>query len=146
MTEVKKSALGTDITLMGDEHVRQYRATDGAIGYIWNGATTLLLTTKGRKSGEDRTIPIIFTKVGDAYVIIGSKGGAPEHPAWVLNIKSDPKVKVQIKGDTFDAVTRIAETPEREQVWAECVKNWPNYDIYQTRTERVIPVVMIEAV
>jgi deazaflavin-dependent oxidoreductase (nitroreductase family) len=145
MAEVKKSALGTDITLMGDEHVRQYRETNGDIGYIWNGATTLLLTTKGRKSGEDRTIPIIFTKVGDAYVIIGSKGGAPTHPAWVLNIMSDPQVKVQIKGDRFDAHARIAESPERERVWAECIKGWPNYDIYQTRTERVIPVVMIEA-
>jgi deazaflavin-dependent oxidoreductase (nitroreductase family) len=145
MTEVKKTALGTDITLMGDEHVRQYRETNGEVGYLWNGAKTLLLTTKGRKSGEDRTIPIIFTKVGNAYVIIGSKGGAPTHPAWVLNIMSDPKVKVQIKGDTFDALARIAASPEREQVWAECIKDWPNYDVYQTRTERVIPVVMIEA-
>ena len=146
MTEVKKTALGTDISLFGDDHVRQYRETDGEIGYIWNGATVLLLTTKGRKSGEDRTIPIIFTKVGDAYVIIGSKGGAPVHPAWVLNILADPQVKVQLKGDKFDAVARIAESPEREQVWAECIKDWPNYDVYQTRTERVIPVVMLEKV
>jgi len=144
MTEVKVTALGTDISLMGDDHVRKYRETDGEIGYIWNGATTLLLTTKGRKSGEDRIIPIIFTKVGGAFVIIGSKGGAPEHPAWVLNIMSDPHVKVQVKGDTFEAVARIAESPERELVWAECVKGWPNYDAYQSRTERVIPVVMLE--
>jgi deazaflavin-dependent oxidoreductase (nitroreductase family) len=144
MTEVKKTELGTDITLFGDDHVRQYRETDGEIGYIWNGTTILLLTTKGRKSGEDRTIPIIFTRVGDAYVVMGSKGGSPTPPAWVLNILEDAQVKIQVKGDTFDAVARIAESPERERVWAECVKNWPAYDVYQTRTERVIPVIMLE--
>jgi deazaflavin-dependent oxidoreductase (nitroreductase family) len=141
-----KSDLGTDTTLIGDEHIRRYQATDGEVGYIWNGVTTLLLTTKGRKTGLQRTIPIIFTKVGDAYVIIGSQAGAPDHPLWYLNIQADPHVRVQVKGDKFDAVARAAESPERERLWAEAVKQWPNFDIYQTRTTRQIPVVVIERV
>lgn len=141
-----KSDLGTDITLLGDEHVRRYRETDGETGYLWNGATSLLLTTRGRKSGEDRTIPIIFKQVGEKYVLIASKGGAPAHPAWYLNICADPHVKLQIKGDKFDAIARTAEGPEREALWAASLEQWPNYDVYQSRTTRRIPVVVLERV
>jgi deazaflavin-dependent oxidoreductase (nitroreductase family) len=141
-----KTAIGTDISLVGDEHVQRYRETDGEVGYLWNGATALLLTMTGRKSGEERTIPIIFTQVGDAQVIIASKGGAPEHPVWYLNLLAEPRVKVQIKGDKFDAIARTATSPEREKLWAEAIKQWPSYDVYQSRTNREIPVVVIERV
>ncbi|MEZ5743447.1 MAG: nitroreductase family deazaflavin-dependent oxidoreductase [Sphingomonadaceae bacterium] len=135
---------GTDITLLNEEHVKAYRETGGETGYIWNGVTALLMTSTGRKSGQKRTIAIIFTQVGDKYVIIASKGGSPTHPLWYLNITADPNVEVQIKDEVFQATARTAEGEEREQLWAECVKNWPNYDIYQSRTERVIPVVVLE--
>ena len=146
MAETRKSDLGTEISLLGPEHVKRYRETDGEVGYLWNGATALLVTTKGRKSGEDRTIPIIYTQVGDAQVIIASKGGSPTHPAWYLNILEDPRVTVQIKGEVFAATARTAESPEREKLWAAAVAQWPNYDAYQARTERVIPVVVLERV
>jgi deazaflavin-dependent oxidoreductase (nitroreductase family) len=139
-----QSVPGTDLSLLNEEHVRVYRETNGERGYIWNGAPILLFTTKGRKTGQPRTIAIIYTQVGDKYVIIASKGGSPTHPLWYLNMLEDPNVEVQIKGDTFKARARTAETPEREQLWAEAVKTWPNYDIYQSRTERRIPVVVIE--
>jgi len=103
MSDTTKTAIGTDVSLLGEEHVRRYRETDGEVGHIWNGATALLLTMTGRKSGEERTIPIIYTQVGDVQVIIASKGGAPEHPIWYLNVLAEPKVKVQIKGEKFDA-------------------------------------------
>jgi len=135
---------GTDLSLLGAEHVRVYRETNGETGYLWNGVPTLLLTTKGRKSGEPRTIPIIFTPHGDSYVIIASKGGSPTHPKWYLNVEADPHVQVQVKADRFDAIVRTAESPEREQLWREAVKAWPNYDIYQSRTSRKIPVVVID--
>ena len=135
---------GTDISLLGAEHVRVYQETNGETGYLWNGVPTLLVTTKGRKSGEPRTIPIIYTPVGDKYVIIASKGGSPTHPKWYLNVEADPHVQVQVKADKFDAIARTAQSPEREQLWAEAVKAWPNYDVYQSRTERQIPVVVIE--
>jgi len=139
-----RSNLGTDITLIGEEHVRQYRETDGETGYLWNGATACLLTTKGRKSGEERTIAIIFKQVGDRYAIIASKGGAPAHPLWYLNILADPHVKMQIKGERFDGIARTAEGAERDELWAASLEQWPNYDVYQSRTERKIPVVVVE--
>jgi len=135
---------GTDITLLGDEHIRVYRETNGEQGYLWNGVPTLLLTMTGRKSGEKRTIPIIYRQVGDRYVIIASKGGSASHPAWYLNVSADPNVEVQIKGEVFKATARTAPSPEREELWAQAVSAWPNYDIYQSRTTRQIPVVVLE--
>ena len=135
---------GTDITLLGEDHVRVYRETGGETGYIWNGVTALLMTMTGRKSGEKRTIPIIFTEVDGKYVIIASKGGAPKHPVWYLNVSEDPNVEVQIKNEVFDATARTAEGEERERLWAAAIENWPNYDVYQSRTDREIPVVVLE--
>jgi deazaflavin-dependent oxidoreductase (nitroreductase family) len=139
-----RSNLGTDISLIGDEHVRKYRETHGEIGYMWNGATACLLTTNGRKSGEDRTIAIIFTQVGDRYAIVASKGGSPTHPAWYLNILDEPHVRMQIMGEKFAGNARTAEGAEREELWAASLKQWPNYDVYQSRTDRKIPVVVVE--
>lgn len=140
------SDTGVPLALMGEKHVREYQATDGEVGYDWNGATCLLLTTKGRKSGLDRTIPIIFTEAKGKIFIIGSQGGHPQHPLWYLNVQADPRVKVQIKGDKFDAIARAAPSPEREELWAEAIKDWPNFDIYQTRTTRRIPLVVLDRV
>ena len=136
----------TDISLLGEEHVRVYRETNGEKGYLWNGAPILLLTTRGRRSGEPRTIPIIFTAYDGGYVIVASKGGSPTHPKWYLNLMSEPRAQVQVKADKFSVVARTADSPERERIWAEAVKVWPSYDIYQSRTSRVIPVVVLEPV
>lgn len=133
-----------DLSLLGEAHVRAYQETNGERGYIWNGAPALLLTTMGRSSGQPRTIAIIFTKYKDSYVIIASKGGAPEHPKWYLNILADPNVELQVKAEKFAAVARIAESPERETIWAECIKTWPRYNEYQARTTRLIPVVVLD--
>ena len=134
----------TDISLLGPAHVKAYIESDGEVGYIWNGVPILLLTTTGRTSGEPRTIPIIFTKYRDSYVIIASSGGAPTHPKWYLNILAEPNVKLQVKADKFDAVARTAESPEREAIWQEAVNTWPKYNLYQSRTTRQIPVVVID--
>jgi len=141
-----KSAMGTDMSLMGDEHVRRYRETNGEVGYIWNGATCLLLTTTGRKSGQKRTIPIIYTELDGKIAIIGSQGGHPDHPLWYLNLLADPHATVQIRDEVFDVVARTAQSPEREQFWAEALKQWPKYDAYQARTTRQIPVVVLERI
>lgn len=135
-----------DLALLGAEHVRVYRETDGERGYMWNGAPTLVLTTKGRKSGAPRDIAIIFSRWGEAYVIMASMGGSPVHPKWYLNILEDPRVTVQVKGDVFAAIARTAESPEREKIWAEAIKVWPRYDEYQARTTRQIPVVVLDPV
>jgi len=131
--------------LFGEEHVRRYRETDGDVGHIWRrGTTTLLLTTHGRKTGEPTTTPLIYATDGDKYVVVASKGGAPAHPGWYRNLVKDPNVEVQVKDAVFGARARTAVGEEREQLWKLATQQWPDYDAYQTRTEREIPVVVLE--
>jgi deazaflavin-dependent oxidoreductase (nitroreductase family) len=132
-------------TVFGDEHVRQYRESNGEQGYAWpNGAKILILTTTGRKSGEKRDAPLIFQPNGDSYVIVASKGGAPEHPAWYVNLKADPSVQVQVKDKVFDATARVAAGDERTRLWKLMAEVWPDYDNYATKTDREIPVVVLD--
>ena len=131
--------------LFGEEHVRRYRETNGEVGHLWReGSTILLLTTKGRKTGEPRTTPLIYAQDGDRYVIVASKGGAPEHPGWYRNIEKDPTVELQVLGDVFTAHARTAEGEERERLWRKANDVWRHYDEYATKTDREIPVVVLE--
>jgi deazaflavin-dependent oxidoreductase (nitroreductase family) len=133
------------MTLYGKEHVRRYEATDGAEGYHWrNGTTILLLHTTGRKSGRAYTHPLIFREHDGDYVIVASKGGAPEPPEWFLNLQADPEVKVQVKGDKFAAHARVASAEEKPELWRLMAEVWPDYDEYQKKTDREIPVVVLE--
>jgi proline iminopeptidase len=134
-------------TLYGEEHVRRYRETDGEEGYIWReGATILLLTTTGRTTGNESTTPLIFSLDGDNPVIVASKGGAPEHPGWYRNLRKTPQVEVQIKGERFAARAREAQGEERERLWTLMNGIWPHYEEYQRKTDREIPVVVLERV
>jgi deazaflavin-dependent oxidoreductase (nitroreductase family) len=133
--------------LFGQEHIDRYVATDGAEGYAWNNGTTiLLLTTKGRKSGEERIAPLIFREHDGDYLVVASKGGAPQPPAWYVNLAADPDVTVQIKGDRFAARARVAEGEERARLWPLMTEVWPDYDAYQRKTDREIPIVVLERV
>ena len=132
-----------DITLLGDEHVRRYEETGGEVGHEWNGATCLVLTTKGRKTGRERKFALIYGRDGDDYIVVASKGGAPTHPEWYLNIEANPEVTVQVKDRRFPAVARTATGGERARLWQVVNKVWPNYDVYATRTAREIPVVVL---
>lgn len=133
-----------DLSLLGDAHVAKYRETDGAVGYEWNGATCLLLTTRGRVSGQARTVPLIFAADADGAIVVASKGGAPEHPHWYRNLAANPAVEVQIRGDRFSATARTVEGAERDRCWSLATAMWPSYDDYAKRTSRVIPVVALE--
>ena len=131
--------------LFGEEHVRRYRETDGAEGHIWReGSTVLLLTTTGRKSGDPTTTPLIYAEDGDRYVIVASKGGAPEHPGWYRNLVKHPEVELQVKDEVFRARARTAEGDERERLWRAANQVWPHYDEYAQKTDREIPVVVLE--
>jgi deazaflavin-dependent oxidoreductase (nitroreductase family) len=130
--------------LFGEEHTRRSRETDGAEGHDWQGTQTLLLTTIGRKSRQPRELPLIYGKHGDDYLIVASKGGADEPPAWYLNLKANPEVEVQVKGDRFVARARDATPEEKPELWKTMTAEWPAYDEYQTKTERPIPVVVLE--
>ena len=133
--------------LFGDEHVRRYRETGGAVGHDWReGSTVLLLTTTGRKSGEKRTIPLIYASDGPRYVIVASKGGAPDHPGWYLNLAKTPEVELQVKGDVFRARARTASGEERARLWKKANEVWPHYDEYAKKTAREIPVVVLERI
>ncbi|MBO0685329.1 MAG: nitroreductase family deazaflavin-dependent oxidoreductase [Candidatus Dormibacteraeota bacterium] len=131
--------------LFGDEHVRRYRETGGAVGHTWRrGSKILLLTTRGRKSGEFRDNALIYENDGDRYVVVASRGGAPRHPGWYLNLVADPEVEVQVKDEVFKARARTATGEERDRLWKLAARQWPDYDTYQGRTERQIPVVVLE--
>ena len=131
--------------LHGAEHVRRYRETGGEHGHDWRrGSSTLLLTTRGRRSGEERTIPLIYGRSGDDYLVVASKGGSDDPPAWYRNIEADPQVEVQVLEDTFKAHAREAGPDEKPEMWREMVSHWPPYDDYQRRTDREIPVVVLE--
>jgi len=136
----------TSEELFGDQHVQRYIETNGEEGYDWrNGTKILVLFTKGRKSGEERANALIMEPDGDDYLIVASKGGADQPPAWFLNLEAHPEaVEVQVKGDRFKANARTAGPDEKPRMWEKMTAAWPDYDAYQEKTEREIPVVVLE--
>jgi deazaflavin-dependent oxidoreductase (nitroreductase family) len=133
--------------LHGPEHVRVYRETDGEYGHDWRkGSSILLLTTTGRRSGEPRTNALIYGRDGDDYLVVASKGGADEPPGWYVNLREAPEVEVQVLDETFRARARDATPEERPRLWQEMTRHWPDYDDYQQKTDREIPVVVLERV
>jgi deazaflavin-dependent oxidoreductase (nitroreductase family) len=127
------------------DHLHRYVATDGADGHEWRpGIPTLLLTTRGRRSGKLRRTPLIYGRDGDAYVVVASYGGSPEHPDWYFNLSDDPEVEIQVGDRVMPARAATAEGEKRERLWSQMTGIWPDYDKYQARTRRVIPVVTLE--
>jgi deazaflavin-dependent oxidoreductase (nitroreductase family) len=133
----------SDDDLFGPEHVRVYRETKGERGYHWRGATILLLTTTGRRSGDPRTMPLIYRADGDRFVVVASKGGWKDNPLWYENLKADPDVTIELKGQTIPVRASTAQGEERARLWPLMTEVWPDYDTYQRRAEREIPVVVL---
>ena len=131
------------MALYGQEHVDAYLATDGEEGHDWRGTQTLILTTTGRKSGKQRLTPLIYGRHGSDYLIVASKGGTPENPDWYHNLSANPDVEVQVEGDVFPATARTATGDEKARLWSIMTDVWPNYDQYQGRTDRQIPLVVL---
>lgn len=130
--------------LFGKEHVERYRETDGEIGHEWRpGVYTLLLTTTGRRSGEPHTVPLIYGRGGDDYVVVASKGGAATHPDWYRNLRADPDVQIQVGSEIMAAHAHTTSGERRERLWRMMAEIWPDYDDYQEQTERRIPVVAL---
>jgi deazaflavin-dependent oxidoreductase (nitroreductase family) len=129
--------------LYGQEHVARYRETGGEEGHDWQGTKTLLLTTTGRRSGESRELALIYGRHDDDYLVVASKGGAPEHPGWYLNLEANPEVEVQVGAERFKATARTATPEERDEMWKIMTAEWPAYDDYQTKTDREIPIVVL---
>ena len=132
-----------DLGLVGAEHVRAYRQTDGQTGYLWNGVPTLLLTVTGRRSGRQHTSALIFGRDGEHYLVVASMGGAPRHPSWYANLQANPQAIMQVKDVKTAVVARTASPTEKPRLWQIMTELWPNYDVYQSRTDREIPVVVL---
>ena len=136
------------------DHLTAYLTTDGAAGHWYDASAkggprcvaSLLLTTLGRKSGKELQLPLFYGESDEGLVIVASKGGAPEHPAWYLNLEANPDVKVQVGADKYAARARTVTGEKRAEMWAMMNKVWPFYDAYQKKTQREIPVVVLERV
>lgn len=128
------------------EHIGRYLDSNGEDGHIWNGVPTLLLTTTGRRTGKARTTPLIYGQIEgqEAYVIVASRGGASHHPSWFLNLVESPAVTLRVGPDVFDANARTAGPDEKPALWKMMAEIWPQYNDYQAKTDRIIPVVILE--
>ena len=126
--------------------IAEFREKNGAVSGPFAGAPLLLLTTTGAKTGAERTTPLVHTRDGDRIVIIASKGGAPRHPDWYRNLSANPQVTVELPGETFRAQARVADGEERDRLYRAQADLMPNFDEYAAKTDRLIPVVVLERV
>ncbi len=136
------------------DHVALYLESGGKEGQMWDSSiaggpgpiSTLLLATSGRSSGDSHTVPLIYGEAGGNYVIVASRGGSKDHPDWYKNLSANADVSVRVATNVFDAVARTAEGEERDALWAKMADIFPPYNQYQGRTDRQIPVVVLEPV
>jgi deazaflavin-dependent oxidoreductase (nitroreductase family) len=135
-----------NMTRIGKLHVRVYRSTFGLIGSRIDGLDIMLLTTIGKKSGEERVVPLPFFRDGKRYVLIASFGGNDKNPAWLSNLSANPDVRIQVGPRRMKARAQVAESTERERIWSEITRAYPRYLAYQGKTERKIPIVVLEPV
>ena len=134
------------------DHLQRYVESNGADGHMWDSALvggpgpipTLILTTTGRRSGQPISMPLIYGEENGKYVVVASKGGAPAHPGWYLNLAAHPTVEVQVLADKFRATARTATGEERARLWQTMAAIYPPYNAYQAKTQREIPVIVLE--
>ena len=133
-------------------HVTRYIESEGKDGHMWDSSIaggkgpipTLLLATTGKRSGQDRTVPLIYSETDGGYVIIASRGGSPTHPDWYFNLAASPQVTIRVATEVFEATARTATGDEREALWRQMADLYPPYDDYQSRAGRQIPVVVLD--
>ena len=126
--------------------IDEFRASGGKVGGPFEGAPLLLLHTTGAKTGRTRVKPLAYRREGDRLVVFGTKGGAPTNPEWYYNIRANPRVTVEVGNDRFEADARIAPPDERDRIWRLQTRDAPVFADYQKRTDRTIPVVILERV
>ena len=151
MSETK---IPSNLQKLIDDHLRRYVESDGKDGQMWDSTPvggpgpipTLLLTTTGRRSGKPIVMPLIYGEADGNYVVVASKGGAPQHPGWYLNLAAQPQVEVQVIDKRFRAKARTSTGTERARLWEKMATIYPPYNDYQKKTEREIPVVVLEPV
>ena len=142
LRDLQQRAFGAFVTM----HVAAYRRTGGRIGGSFRGVDTLLLDHVGRRSGKRRTNPLLYIADGDDLVIVASRGGSHKHPSWWLNLRDSPRTTVQVGGERREVVARQADPQEKARLWPRLVEVWPDYEAYQRRTSREIPVIVLSPV
>jgi F420H(2)-dependent quinone reductase len=154
--DTKPKGLDTDLTrriikVMAGANVWLYRRTRGRVGGTWrigaglrNPVPICLLEHRGRKTGRVRTTPLVYLEDGERIIVVASQAGRPEHPMWYLNVLADPRVTVQVRNRRRPMQARVAEPDERAILWPRLVDLYADYDSYQSWTDRVIPVVVLE--
>jgi proline iminopeptidase len=137
------------------DHANRYLSSGGTEGHMYTvtppgyaemTVPSLLLTTTGRKSGEKFIFPLFYGETGNSYIIVASKGGAPEHPGWYRNLLANPEVEIQVGTKKLKANARTVAGAERARLWEKALEFWPPYADYQKKTEREIPVVVLDPV
>ena len=126
------------------KHIQEYVTSDGKKGHKWNGRLTLLLTTRGRKSGMLRRTALIYGMDGENYLLVASNDGSENHPLWYLNLLEDSKVELQVGAEKFSAKAKVANPKEKPRLWKIMSKIFPTYDKYQANAEREIPLIILK--
>jgi deazaflavin-dependent oxidoreductase (nitroreductase family) len=127
--------------------IEEFRSNEGRVGGYFEGRSLLLLHATGRKSGQERINPLAYLRDGDRYAIFATMGGADVHPQWVRNLEANPDVEIEVGTERFKGrATVLWEGPERDRIYAEQAKRWPQFGDYEKKTTRTIPVVVIDPV
>ncbi len=143
-TATEEKVASVAVQIMSKLNTWVYRASGGRLGAKFtHGAPVFLLVTKGRKSGQPRTAPLIYLKDGEDYLLVASKGGMSHHPAWYLNLEATPECEIEIGSQRLPMHAKRVSDEEKKALWPKLCEVYPDYDDYQARTERNIPVVRL---
>jgi deazaflavin-dependent oxidoreductase (nitroreductase family) len=134
----------TDWNDFNRQVIDEFRANDGTVTGAFEGAPMILVNHRGAKSGTAYTTPLVYTRDGENFVIIASKGGAPQDPQWFRNLRADPDITIEVGSDEFPVRARVAEGEERDRLYRAQADLMPNFDEYAKATSRQIPVVVLE--
>jgi deazaflavin-dependent oxidoreductase (nitroreductase family) len=146
MAETEQNEKTTDYNEFNRKLIEEYRANGGKVSGMFAGAPLLLLTTTGARSGQPRVAPLAYTTDNDRLVVIASKGGAPTHPDWFYNVRSNPDVTVELGAEAFPARATILQGAERQRLFDQMAAQMPNFAEYQRNTTRQLPVIVLERV
>ena len=124
--------------------IAEFRANQGRVGGRFEGAPLLLLHSRGAKSGKERVNPMMYQSVGDGFAVFASKAGADTNPDWYHNLRVHPNAQIEVGTETIEVTARVLDPEEREPIWREQKARYPGFGDYETKTDRVIPVVMLE--
>jgi deazaflavin-dependent oxidoreductase (nitroreductase family) len=127
-----------------EQVIAEFRANEGRVGGNFEGAPLLLLHSTGARSGQERVNPMMYLAVGDAFAVFASKAGADTNPDWYHNLRAHPEVRIEVGTETLDVTARVLDPEDREPLWEEQKRRYPGFADYETKTDRVIPVVLLE--